>query len=132
MIVAGGEVHLARLSEASWREQLLRMRGKPSPDLSIAGMFYRSAIRSLLLQMIAGGLNTVAVYVFWIHHEEQRGVFTFTGRRDVRKFVTLAGEFCIQNDDLCIKMMNFIFKMMNFVGEVGLKVLMRVGPWDHG
>ena len=42
-----------------------------------------------------------------IHHEEQRGVFDFTGRRDVRRFVQLAQA-------------------------VGLKVLMRVGPWDHG
>lgn len=46
-------------------------------------------------------------YVFWIHHEEQRGKFDFTGRRDVRQFVTLAKE-------------------------IGLKVLMRIGPWDHG
>ena len=77
----GGEVHLARLPAVVWREQLLRMK--------------------------AGGLDSVAVYVFWIHHEEARGVFTFSGRRDVRRFVTIAGE-------------------------VGLKVLMRVGPWDHG
>ena len=77
----GGEVHLARLPCAVWREQLLRMK--------------------------AGGLNSVAIYVFWIHHEEKRGVFDFTGRRDVRRFVMLAAE-------------------------VGLKVLMRVGPWDHG
>ena len=59
------------------------------------------------MRMKAGGLNTVAVYVFWIHHEEQRGVFDFSGRRDIRQFITLAKE-------------------------VGLKVLMRVGPWDHG
>jgi hypothetical protein len=77
----GGEVHLARLPCAVWREQLLRMK--------------------------AGGLNSVAVYVFWIHHEEQKGKFDFTGRRDIRRFVTLAQE-------------------------VGLKVLMRIGPWDHG
>lgn len=46
-------------------------------------------------------------YVFWIHHEEERGKFDFTGRRDIRQFVTLAKE-------------------------IGLKVLMRIGPWDHG
>jgi len=77
----GGEVHLARLPRAVWKEQLMRMK--------------------------AGGLNTVAVYVFWIHHEEQRGKFDFTGRRDIRQFVTLAKE-------------------------LDLHVLMRIGPWDHG
>jgi hypothetical protein len=77
----GGEIHLARVPSAVWREQLMRMK--------------------------AGGLNTVAVYVFWIHHEEQRGVFDFTGRRNIRQFVTLAKE-------------------------IGLNVLMRIGPWDHG
>ena len=60
------QVHLARLPAAVWHEQLLRMK--------------------------AGGLNMVAVYVFWIHHEEARGIFNFTGRRDVRQFVTLAKE----------------------------------------
>lgn len=77
----GGEIHLARLPQAVWKEQLMRMR--------------------------AGGLDALAVYVFWIHHEEVQGSFDFTGRRDVRQFVTLAKD-------------------------VGLKVLMRIGPWDHG
>jgi hypothetical protein len=76
-----GEVHLARLPAAEWREQLMRMKG--------------------------GGLDMIAVYVFWIHHEEARGTFNFTGRRDIRRFVTTAKE-------------------------VGLKVMMRIGPWDHG
>ena len=39
--------------------------------------------------------------------EERRGAFNFTGRRNIRQFVTLAGD-------------------------IGLKVLMRIGPWDHG
>ena len=76
-----GEIHLARVPAAQWREQLLRMRG--------------------------GGLDTVAVYVFWIHHEEARGQFTFDGRRNVSAFLGLAAE-------------------------VGLRVLLRIGPWDHG
>ena len=76
-----GEIHLARVPASEWREQLMRMKG--------------------------GGLDMVAVYVFWIHHEEARGVFNFTGRRDIRRFVMTAKE-------------------------VGLKVMMRIGPWDHG
>jgi beta-galactosidase GanA len=57
--------------------------------------------------MKAGGLDMVAVYIFWIHHEEIEGKFTFAGRRNVSQFFHLANE-------------------------VGLKVLARVGPWDHG
>ena len=76
-----GEVHLARLPAEQWYEQLMRMKG--------------------------GGLDMIAVYVFWIHHEEKQGVFDFSGRRDIRRFVSLAKS-------------------------VGLKILMRLGPWDHG
>ena len=76
-----GEIHLARVPQSEWYEQLLRMRG--------------------------GGLDMIAVYVFWIHHEEVQGTFNFTGRRDVRLFLQLASK-------------------------VGLHVLLRVGPWDHG
>lgn len=49
-----GQIHLARVPAAQWREQLMRMK--------------------------AGGLNMVAVYVFWIHHEEAQAQFNFTGR----------------------------------------------------
>lgn len=59
------------------------------------------------LPLQAGGLNAIAVYVFWIHHEEVETKFDFTGRRDVRQFFKLAQE-------------------------VGLKALLRAGPWDHG
>eukprot|EP00038_Savillea_parva_P010016 m.187353 g.187353 ORF g.187353 m.187353 type:complete len:1053 (-) comp17044_c0_seq1:101-3259(-) len=76
-----GEIHLARVPQSQWREQLLRMRG--------------------------GGLNMIAVYVFWIHHEEAQGEFNFTGRRNIREFLQIAKE-------------------------LDLHVLMRVGPWDHG
>jgi hypothetical protein len=74
-----GGIHLGRVPAAAWREELLKMK--------------------------AGGLNMVNVYVFWIHHEESRGNFDFTGRRDIRKFILL-------------------------VQELGLHVLMRIGPWD--
>lgn len=76
-----GEFHYARYPETEWREELLKMK--------------------------AGGLDAVATYVFWIHHEEIEGQFNWTGRRDLHHFV-----------ELC--------------GEVGLKVLVRCGPWDHG
>ena len=71
-----GEIHLGRVPAAAWREELLKMK--------------------------AGGLSMVNAYVFWIHHEESRGNFDFTGRRDIRKFILL-------------------------VKELGLHVLMRIG-----
>ena len=76
-----GEFHYARYPETEWREELLKMK--------------------------AGGIDTVATYVFWIHHEEIEGQFDWEGRRDLRRFVQLCGE-------------------------VGLKVIVRCGPWDHG
>lgn len=76
-----GEIHMARVPAEQWRESLLRMR--------------------------AGGLDSIAFYIFWIHHEEREGEFVFTGRRDLRRFLSIAQE-------------------------VGLKVMLRVGPWGHG
>lgn len=63
--------------------------------------------RERLLKMKAGGIDIVATYVFWIYHEEIEGQFIWTGRRDLRKFV-----------ELC--------------QELDMKVLLRIGPWDHG
>jgi beta-galactosidase len=56
-----GEIHYARVPAAQWEEALLRMK--------------------------AGGVDTLSVYVFWIHHEELEGQFDFSGRRDIRQFI---------------------------------------------
>ena len=63
--------------------------------------------REELLKMKAGGVDLVATYVFWIFHEEIEGRFDWSGARDLRKFV----QTC---------------------GEVGLPVVVRMGPWSHG
>ena len=63
--------------------------------------------REELLKMKAGGIDLVATYVFWIFHEEIEGSFDWSGARDLRKFV----QTC---------------------GEVGLPVVVRMGPWCHG
>ncbi|HXB59895.1 MAG TPA: beta-galactosidase, partial [Candidatus Acidoferrales bacterium] len=76
-----GEFHYSRYPENEWREELLKMK--------------------------AGGVDIVATYVFWIHHEEREGQWDWSGRRDLRKFVQLCNE-------------------------VGLKVIVRCGPFDHG
>jgi beta-galactosidase len=76
-----GEFHFSRYPESEWREELLKMK--------------------------AGGVDIVATYVFWIHHEEIEGQFDWSGCRDLHHFI-----------ELC--------------REVGLYVLVRCGPWDHG
>ncbi len=78
---AMGEFHYSRYPANEWREELLKMK--------------------------AGGIDIVGTYVFWIHHEEVEGVFDWSGQRNLRDFVQLAGS-------------------------VGLKVVVRCGPWCHG
>jgi beta-galactosidase len=63
--------------------------------------------REELLKMKAGGIDIVSTYVFWIHHEEIEGQFDWSGSRNLRRFI----QTC---------------------QDVGLKVFVRCGPWDHG
>ncbi|MCT9819584.1 beta-galactosidase [Microbacterium sp. W1N] len=60
-----------------------------------------------LRKMKAGGINVLAGYMLWIVHEEIEGRLRFDGHRDVRRFLQLADE-------------------------IGLKVMLRIGPWAHG
>jgi hypothetical protein len=76
-----GEIHYSRLWEECWEDELLKMKN--------------------------GGINIISTYVFWIHHEEEEGVFDFSGRRNLRRFV-----------ELCAKH--------------GLYCIVRIGPFDHG
>lgn len=76
-----GEFHFARMSDIRWEDEIIKMK--------------------------MAGFNVVATYLFWIHHEEVEGVFDFSGRRNVRRFV-----------ELCQKH--------------GMYVILRVGPFDHG
>jgi hypothetical protein len=76
-----GEMHYARVPQAEWRNELLKMK--------------------------AGGVDIVATYVFWIHHEEIEGQWDWSGQRDLKKFL----QTC---------------------NDVGLKVVVRCGPWCHG
>jgi beta-galactosidase len=63
--------------------------------------------REELLKLKAGGITTVSTYVFWIHHEETEGAWNWSGDRDLHRFVATAAD-------------------------VGLKVVVRIGPWCHG
>ena len=76
-----GEFHYSRYPAEEWETELRKMK--------------------------ACGVGIVATYVFWIHHEEERGVWRTDGNLDLRRFLTLCGE-------------------------VGLEVLLRIGPWAHG
>lgn len=76
-----GEMHFTRVPRQKWEETLLKMK--------------------------AGGVNVVAFYVFWNHHEEVEGQFNWSGLYDVREFVKL----CAAN---------------------GLYAYPRIGPWAHG
>ncbi|MBT0773343.1 beta-galactosidase [Kineosporia sp. J2-2] len=60
-----------------------------------------------LRKMRAGGVGVVSAYVVWILHEEVRGRVRWDGHLDLRRFVRTAGE-------------------------VGLDVVVRIGPWVHG
>jgi hypothetical protein len=88
----------------------LRLNGQPWTP--VMGEFHYSRMpadewREELLKMKAGGVDIVSTYVFWIHHEEIEGQWDWSGCRDLHHFV-----------ELC--------------GEVGLKVIVRCGPWCHG
>jgi hypothetical protein len=76
-----GELHYTRIPQENWEEEILKMK--------------------------TGGVQIVATYIFWIHHEEIEGRFDWTGRRDLRRFVSLCGKH-------------------------GMFVQLRIGPWDHG
>lgn len=89
--------------------QYLTRNGQPW--LPVMGEFHytrtpASQWESELRKMKAAGVDVVASYVIWNHHEEQEGKFDWSGRRDLRHFV-----------ELCKK--------------VGLQTVMRIGPWAH-
>jgi len=60
-----------------------------------------------LRKMKSGGINVVATYLIWILHEEVEGRIRWDGHRDIRRFIETADR-------------------------VGLKVMIRIGPWAHG
>jgi hypothetical protein len=76
-----GEFHYSRYPAAEWREELRKMK--------------------------LGGIDIVATYVFWIHHEEIAGQWEWSGDKNLREFVQAAAA-------------------------EGLKVIVRCGPWCHG
>jgi beta-galactosidase len=76
-----GEIHFSRCPREKWEASILKMK--------------------------AAGIDIIASYIFWIHHEEEKGVFDWTGNNDLRYFV-----------ELCKKHKVYFFP--------------RIGPWCHG
>lgn len=65
--IHSGEMHPARIAKAHWRSRIRTAR--------------------------AMGLNTIALYVMWNHHEREPGVFDFEGEnRDIEGFIRLCQE----------------------------------------
>lgn len=76
-----GEMHFSRYRNRYWEEELCKMK--------------------------SGGVDIVSLYTIWIHHEEIRGEFDFSGDKNLRKFLQI-------------------------VKRVGLNCILRIGPWAHG
>ena len=75
-----GEFHYSRCPASEWADELHRMR--------------------------AGGIDIVASYVFWNHHEAGPGHWDWSGQRDLQRFVRL-------------------------VQAAGMMFYLRPGPWVH-
>lgn len=89
--------------------QYLSLNGQPW--LPVMGEFHytRSPAESWeaeLHKMKAAGIDIVASYVIWNHHELNEGQFDWQGNRDLRRFLQLAQA-------------------------AGLKAVVRIGPWSH-
>lgn len=81
------------------------------PWIPVSGEMHYSRIprerwRERLLLVGSGGVDVVSTYVIWLHHEPERGRARFDGQLDVAGFVRLCGD-------------------------LGLHVVLRLGPWVH-
>lgn len=76
-----GEFHFSRCDERFWEDEIIKMK--------------------------MCGINIIATYIFWIHHEEEQGVFEWSGNKNLRSFIHLCAKH-------------------------GLYVIIRIGPFDHG
>ncbi|WP_163713098.1 beta-galactosidase [Mangrovibacterium lignilyticum] len=75
-----GEVHYSRIPKEQWEDVLQKMK--------------------------ACGVNIIASYALWIHHEEIEGQFDWSGNKDIREFAKLCAKH-------------------------GLWFYPRIGPWCH-
>lgn len=76
-----GEAHFSRINAELWEDEIVKMK--------------------------MGGINIIASYVFWIHHEEIKGEYDWSGNKNLRRFI-----------ELCKKHRMY--------------VILRIGPFVHG
>ncbi len=76
-----GEMHFSRVEERFWEDEIIKMK--------------------------MSGLNIISTYIFWIHHEEEKGVYDWSGNKNLRKFARLCAKH-------------------------GMFLVLRVGPFVHG
>lgn len=76
-----GEFHFSRYDNNLWEREVAKMKSE--------------------------GLDGIAVYIFWNHHEVKCGKFDFEGDKDIAKFLGLCKKY-------------------------NMKVVLRIGPWCHG
>jgi hypothetical protein len=76
-----GEMHFSRYPKEQWEESILKMK--------------------------AAGIDVVASYIFWIHHEEEEGKISWAGNNNLRQFA----ELCKKHN---------------------IHFFARIGPWAHG
>jgi hypothetical protein len=82
------------------------------PFFGISGEFHFSRYHRMfwedeIIKMKMCGINIIATYIFWIHHEEEQGVFDWSDNKNLRYFI-----------ELCSKH--------------GLYAIIRIGPFCHG
>ncbi|MCM1313638.1 MAG: beta-galactosidase [Bacteroides sp.] len=76
-----GELHYSRVPENEWQREIRKMK--------------------------AGGVTILSTYVFWNHHEQEEGVWNWSGNRNLHRFL----ELCQQEN---------------------MPVVLRIGPFCHG
>jgi beta-galactosidase len=89
--------------------QYLTLDGKPW--LPVMGEFHYSRVpasewETEILKMKSAGVQVIATYLIWIHHEEIEGQWDWSGDKDLRRFVQLCAKH-------------------------GMYVVPRIGPWSH-
>ncbi len=95
------------MPNVSYDHRAVTIDGKRTLLLSGAIHYPRSTPgmwRSLMEHSKEAGLNAIETYVFWNLHERRRGVYDFSDRLDIRRFLDIAHE-------------------------LGLYVILRIGPY---
>lgn len=105
-----GEISANNNHEVTWDSKSLLIDGKRVAP--VMGEMHYSRIpdnewETEIKKMKDGGVSIIATYVFWNHIEEKEGVFNWSGRRNLRKFI----ELCKNQD---------------------IPVVLRIGPFCHG